>query len=333
MIGKGFIGKGLISENRRLSVETRGLLRSHKWWLLRRSSQILVLAVFMLGPMAGIWIVSGNFAASRVLDTVPLADPYILLQGMVGGLIPAAPVAIGAVTIALFYLAVGGRVYCGWVCPVNVVTDTAHWVREKTGLTRDRKLDRRTRLLVLAGTLVASLLTGTIAWEFVNPVSLLQRAFISGIGLGWIIILAVFLLDLFVSRRAWCSHICPVGAFYGLIGRASLVRVAAVRRDACTDCGACFNICPEPHIIVPALKGTGSPVILSGDCHNCGNCIDSCYVDVFQMATRFQRAVEVPDPLPATTPPPRRRREARSRAPSEQDQRPGAERSRYGSLQ
>ncbi|MEF9605136.1 4Fe-4S binding protein, partial [Paracoccus sp. PXZ] len=25
-----------------------------------------------------------------------------------------------------------------------------------------------------------------------------------------------------LSRRCWCSHLCPVGAFYGLLGRFSL---------------------------------------------------------------------------------------------------------------
>ncbi|MGA0616181.1 quinol dehydrogenase ferredoxin subunit NapH [Paracoccus sp. KR1-242] len=277
----------LISDNRRQSVAARGLLRSHKWWLLRRLCQVSVLGLFMLGPLAGIWIARGNFGASRIGGVVTLADPYILLQGLFGGTSPAIPVVTGAIIVALGYLLAGGRAYCGWVCPVNVVTDAAFWLREKTGLTRDRKLDRRTRLAVLVGTLLASAVTGTVAWEFVNPVSLLQRAFITGIGLGWTVILAVFLLDLFVSRRAWCSHLCPVGAFYGVIGRASILRISAARRDACTDCGACFNICPEPHVIVPALKGKGSPLILSGDCQNCGNCIDSCPVDVFHMSGRL----------------------------------------------
>ncbi|WJS86566.1 quinol dehydrogenase ferredoxin subunit NapH [Paracoccus sp. TOH] len=276
----------LISENRRLSVAARGWLRSHKWWLMRRLTQVSLLGLFMLGPWLGIWIARGNFAASDIAGLVTLADPYILVQGLFGGTSPTWPVLSGAILIALAYLVLGGRAYCGWVCPVNVVTDTAFWLREKTGLTRDRKLDRRTRLFILAGTLLASFLTGAAAWEFVNPVSLLQRAFISGIGLGWAIILAVLLLDLFVSRRAWCSHLCPVGAFYGLIGRFSLVRVSAARRDACTDCGACFNICPEPHVIVPALKGKASPLILSGDCQNCGGCIDACPVDVFQISGR-----------------------------------------------
>lgn len=286
MTGRGIV-LGLVSANRRLSVEARGLLRSHKWWLLRRASQVSLLGLFTLGPLFGIWLVRGNFAASDIYGMVTLADPYILLQGLVGGTSPAWPVVTGAIIITLAYLVLGGRVYCGWVCPVNVVTDTAYWLREKVGLTRDRKLDRRARFAILAATLLASFVTGTVAWEFVNPVSLLQRAFISGIGFGWAIIAAVFLLDLFVARRAWCSHLCPVGAFYGLIGRGSLVRVSAANRTACTDCGACFAICPEPHVIVPALKGKDSPVIVSGDCQNCGNCINSCPVDVFQMSHRF----------------------------------------------
>ncbi len=278
-----------ISDTRKLGVEAHGVLRAHKWWFLRRVSQISLLGLFMLGPMAGIWIARGNFAASEILG-ISLADPYILLQSLAGGAWPALPVVIGALIILALYLIVGGRAYCGWVCPVNIVTDTACWVREKTGLSRDRKLDKRTRLIILAATLAVSLATGTIAWEFVNPVSLLQRALISGIGFGWAIILAVFLLDLFVSRRAWCSHLCPVGAFYGLIGRRSVVRVSAANRDACTDCGACFNICPEPHVIVPALKGKDSPLILSGDCQNCGGCIDSCPVDVFHVSARWPLA-------------------------------------------
>ncbi|MBU3030725.1 quinol dehydrogenase ferredoxin subunit NapH [Paracoccus marinaquae] len=279
-----------ISDSRRPGVEAHGLLRAHKWWVLRRISQISVLGLFMLGPLAGIWIVRGNFAASNIGGLVTLADPYILLQGLAGGTSPATPVVTGALIILVAYLILGGRVYCGWVCPVNIVTDTAHWLRERTGLTRDRKLDRRTRLVILAATLLASFVTGTVAWEFVNPVSLLQRAMIGGIGFGWAIIVAVFLLDLLVSRRAWCSHLCPVGAFYGLLGRGAVLRVSAANRSACTDCGACFNVCPEPHVIVPALKGRGSPLILSGDCQNCGGCIDACPVDVFRMSQRWAEA-------------------------------------------
>lgn len=299
---------------RQQSVAARGWLRSHKWWLLRRSSQIAAMGVFMLGPWAGIWLVRGNFASSEILGVLALSDPYILLQSAVAGHGLAAGALIGAGLILLFYLIVGGRAYCSWVCPVNVVTDSAHWLREKAGLTRDRKLDRRTRLVVLAATLLGAVLTGVIAWEFVNPVSMMQRGLITGIGLGWGLVGAVFLLDLFVARRAWCSHLCPVGAFYGLVGRFSVTRVAATRRTACTDCAACFNICPEPHVIVPALKGTGSPVIRSGDCLNCGACIDSCPVDVFRMTHHFA-GVDADAPTIAAPAKPARPRRAAALSP------------------
>lgn len=293
----------LITGNRRLAVQAHGVLRAHRWWLARRLTQLGLLALFAAGPAWGVWLVRGNFASSTLYGTLPLSDPYMLLQAAAGGHWPATGALIGAGLAALLYALVGGRAYCGWVCPVNIVTDTAFWLREKTGLTRDRKLDRRARLHILAGTLAASALTGTIAWEFVNPVSLTQRAVISGIGAGWAIVAAVFLLDLFVSRRAWCSHLCPVGAFYGLLGKLSLVRVSAAGRDACTDCGACFNICPEPHVITPALKGKGTVLILSGDCQNCGACAEACPVDVFRMSSRLAGA-SAPAPAPAPAPPP-----------------------------
>lgn len=277
----------LIANSRMQGVQAKGLLRAHKWWLLRRLSQATALLVFMLGPIAGIWIVRGNFASSELLGTIPLSDPFIALQSIAAGNTPTALALIGAATIVLLYVIIGGRAYCGWVCPVNVVTDTADWLREKLGITRDRKLDRRTRVLIMLCALLGSIFTGTIAWEMINPVSILQRGLIFGMGAGWFVVLAVFLLDLFVTRRGWCSHICPVGAFYGVIGRASVVRVAATRRESCTNCGACFRVCPEPQIISPALHGSGTRVVDSGACLNCGGCIDACPVDVFEMSTRW----------------------------------------------
>ena len=92
-------------------------------------------------------------------------------------------------------------------------------------------------------------------------------------GLAWLVVIAVFVFDVLVSRSGWCSYICPVGAFYGLAGKFSLLRVNARNRAACTDCGDCYRVCPEPHVLVPALKPSSpvdSIVIKSGDCTNCG---------------------------------------------------------------
>ena len=130
-------------------------------------------------------------------------------------------------------------------------------------------------------------------WEIVNPVSLIFRGLIFGMGMAWSVVAGIFLLDLLVGKRAWCGHLCPVGAFYGLLGRMSLVRVSAPRREQCNDCMDCFDVCPEPKVIGPALKGGSKgfgPVILAGECTNCCRCIDVCNRNVFQFSTRFHNA-------------------------------------------
>ena len=202
----------------------------------------------------------------------------------------AQPAVIGAVTIFVFYFLVGGRVYCSWVCPINVVTDAAHWLRNRLKLNLSWSVKKSTRVWIMLTALVVSAVTGAIAWEAVNPITMLQRGLVFGMGLAWVIVLAVFLFDLVVTRRGWCSHLCPVGAFYGLIGKRSLVRMNAAERTACTDCGDCFRVCPEPHVIMPALKpahDNDASVILHGDCTNCGRCIDVCEERVFRFSTRF----------------------------------------------
>jgi len=116
------------------------------------------------------------------------------------------------------------------------------------------------------------------------------RGLVFGMGAAWGLLAAVFLLDLLISRRAWCGHLCPVGAFYSLIGTASLVRVSAADREQCDDCMDCFAVCPEHQVIRPALKGAErgiGPLIMSGNCTNCGRCIDVCARDVFRFSTRF----------------------------------------------
>ncbi|MBX3648920.1 MAG: quinol dehydrogenase ferredoxin subunit NapH [Rhodocyclaceae bacterium] len=271
------------------AVAAKGWLGAHKWLLARRVSQLGILALFLLGPLAGVWIVKGNLTFSHTLDFLPLTDPYILLQTLLTGHLPETKAIVGVFIVLVLYALVGGRVFCSWVCPVNMVTDAAAWLRERLGIKGGAHVSRETRYWILAMTLVLALATGTLAWELVNPVSMFHRGIIFGIGAAWAIILAVFLFDLFVMKDGWCGHLCPVGAFYSLIGKVSLLRTVAVERAACNDCLDCFVVCPEPQVIRPALKrvdGAG-PVILAANCTNCGRCIDVCSKDVFAFGSRF----------------------------------------------
>ncbi len=282
------------------AVAARGWFQAHKWLLARRASQVFFLVLFLAGPLAGIWIVKGTLASSLTLGMLPLTDPLVALQALLAGHVLETAGIVGALLVLGGYLLIGGRAYCSWVCPLNPVTDLAHWLRARLGLREGVAINRRARLWILGGALLASAAFGTLAWELLNPVTILHRGLVFGAALGgaWLVTLVVFFFDLGVSRRGWCGHLCPVGAFYGLIGRVSLTRVSARGRAACDDCMDCYGVCPEPHVLTPALKGGAEgigPVVLSGDCTNCGRCIDVCPLDIFVFAHRFDRR-ERPSP-------------------------------------
>jgi len=271
------------------AITSKGWWLAHKWLLLRRTSQLGVLSLFLLGPEFDIWLIKGNLTSSLILDVVPLSDPYVLLQSLFAGHKLLNTALSGGAIVLAFYLVFGGRLYCSWVCPVNMLTDTAAWLRRRLLIKGGAHFSRNLRYWFLAMTLIVAMASGSIAWELINPVSMFHRGVIFGVGLGWLVVLSVFLFDLLISREGWCGHLCPVGAFYSLLGKCAILRVSAAARERCDDCMDCFIVCPEPQVIKPALKGGvhSSAVILSHNCTNCARCIDVCATDVFKFSTRF----------------------------------------------
>jgi ferredoxin-type protein NapH len=281
----------------------------HGWWtahrflLLRRATQLGFLAIFLAGPLLGVWIVKGTYASSLTLEVLPLTDPLIVLQSIVAGHMPETTALTGAATVLAAYLLLGGRTFCSWACPINPVTDLAAYLRRRLDVDKGwGTMGRATRWWVLGFVLAASAATGTIAWELVNPITTLWRAMLYGVGLGAAGVVAIFAFDLVVVRHGWCGHLCPVGAFYGLLGKVTPLRVAAPGRARCNDCLECFTVCPEQHVIAPALRGEKigrGPVIASGDCTVCGRCIDVCPERVFRLTHRFDRRLDAGPALAA----------------------------------
>jgi ferredoxin-type protein NapH len=163
------------------------------------------------------------------------------------------------------------------VCPVNLVTDAASWLRCRLRVPDYFTVSRSVRYWSLALALVLSTLAGVAAFEWVSPISMLHREVIFGVGLGLLAIVGVFLFDLLVLRHGWCGHLCPLGAFYSPVGKLAQLRV---RFDdpSCTRCGECARICPEPHVL-NFRKAAENGLVASGDCTNCGRCITICPED------------------------------------------------------
>jgi len=265
----------------------RSWVTSNRFLLARRFIQLGTLSLFLIGPLYGVWIIEGNLNSSLLLKVVPLSDPFLLSQTVFAGHIPELTALTGGAIIASIYFLLGGRVFCAWVCPVNPVTDLAYWLRRKLNLRKGWSPSSILRYWLLAVTLLASMLFGVLIWEYVNPVSMLHRGIISGMGMAWMILLMVFIFDLLIAPRGWCGHLCPTGAFYSLLGHFSPLKISAHNRINCDDCGDCFRVCPEPQVIKPALKGV-RPLITSSVCNNCGRCIDVCPTNVFSFSLNTQ---------------------------------------------
>jgi ferredoxin-type protein NapH len=68
--------------------------------VLRRTSQLSILGMFLLGPWTGTWIAKGTLSSSLWLDILPLTDPLIALQSFVAGHVPELAALTGALIVA-----------------------------------------------------------------------------------------------------------------------------------------------------------------------------------------------------------------------------------------
>ena len=244
------------------------------------------MVLYVIANVYGINFLTGNLSSSLLLNTVPLSDPYAVLQMAVAGAIISVDILLGAFIISIFYLIVGGRAFCSWVCPVNMITDLANYLRRKFGFNQIQKkqpASRNIRYWVIAISFVISFFMGIAAFELISPISMIHRGIIFGLGFGWATIVIIFLFDLFVLKNGWCGHICPLGGFYSLVGRFSLIRVHH-NADNCTACMKCKEVCPENQVLHMVTK-TSIPV-LSGECTNCGRCVEVCDDDALNFSIK-----------------------------------------------
>jgi ferredoxin-type protein NapH len=250
-----------------------------KYLILRRVTQFGLLFLYFAGNAWGWSILKGDISTSMVFEKIPLSDPFALLQIFATGAIVGVNVLVGALIIALFYGIIGGRAFCSWVCPVNLVTDAAAWLRRKLLIDKiERKvwISRNIRYYMIVIALIVSAITGLAAFEVVSPITILNRnvAFgMFGIGSGLGLLVAIFLFDLFVVKNGWCGHICPLGGVYSIIGKYSLFKVKH-NSESCTLCMKCKDVCPESQVL--HMIGKKSITVNDIECTNCGRCIDVC---------------------------------------------------------
>lgn len=283
------MAKNLAKDAGKEARQKLGWWHAHRFLILRRLCQFGVIGLFLLGPTIG--ILKGNLSSSLLLDTVPLTDPLIFMQIVFTGHMPELSAIIGVAIVVIFYALISPRAFCGWVCPMNVVTDFAAWLKRKLEIKASFRWNPQLRYWLLLALLIGSAASGTVLWSWIDPVAALHRGILFGMGAGWILILLVFIVDLLLVDHGWCGHLCPLGATYGVIGRKSVIRVTATNREACTKCMDCYNVCPEPVVLRQPLK-EGDRRVMEQNCMSCGRCIDVCPEHVLEFKTIFKSKSE-----------------------------------------
>ena len=193
-----------------------------------------------------------------------------------------------------FLAAVGllvGRFICGWLCLFGLIQELLYKIPTPK-LRIPEKIDRPLRYLKYAvlALLVIALPLGCRSeygagipffCQFLCPVGTLEGGVplvllndVLRPALGWLfrwklLILIVCILSSIFIYRPFCKYLCPLGAFYALFQRVSLIRMK-LDASACVGCGACAKACP--------MQVDPSRTPNSAECIRCGECVRACPV-------------------------------------------------------
>ncbi len=252
---------------------------SAKWKRRRWTTLILINMLFVLSFYFDVQLLEGALTASRFVG-FHLADLNSALQVMLAYKHVVLNLLIGTVTVFVIWVLLGGRTFCSWVCPYHLLGEWAEYLHlwlVKKKIVKNRTFHRGVRTVFYVVFILLTLATGYTVYETISPTGILSRALIYGPSLALLWVLALLLFEVFVSRRAFCRYVCPIGMTYGIVGAISPLRV----QYNVTDChheGDCRKICMVPHVLSTTIRGRAREVDvdLGADCTRCGMCVDIC---------------------------------------------------------
>lgn len=180
-----------------------------------------------------------------------------------------------------------GRFICGFLCPFGWLQDLIHKIPGKKLSTKKLRPLRFLKYCILAVfvVLLPLLITNDLGMgdpyfckyicpqgviEGAIPLSLVNISIRGALGklFAWksVILISVILLS-WVFYRPFCKWICPLGAFYSLFNRVSLLGIQ-VNAGKCVSCGKCQKVCGMD------VDVTKTPN--HAECIRCGKCMKSC---------------------------------------------------------
>jgi polyferredoxin len=247
----------------------------------RRLVQAISFALAILVPATGLMRIDPSAGALVVLDRQIWFADFFLIAGLW--------ILIASALVMLYSSA--GTVFCGWVCPQNILSEWANYVTRKhlgrrakvnldgsapiVAATKDKVLNWiLLGLSLLGASLVVALVPlfyfypPATVWSFVtwhvDPHLAASLHYI------YFVFVLIILLDVAFIRHFWCRFACVYRVWqHSFRTRETLhVRYDASRADSCNKCSYCVSAC----IIEIDPRKTD----MYDSCINCGECVDAC---------------------------------------------------------
>ena len=189
--------------------------------------------------------------------------------------------------ILIFFGVLLGRFICGFLCPFGWFQELLHKLPGKKLSTKNlRPLTFiKYAILLLMVLLLPAFAVNDLGMgepffckylcpqgvlEGAIPLSVVNSGIRAALGklFAWKfgILLSFILLSVFIYRP-FCKWICPLGAFYALLNKVSLVGMR-VDESRCISCGRCARACKMD------VDVTKTPD--HSECIRCGMCVDAC---------------------------------------------------------
>ena len=184
---------------------------------------------------------------------------FLLLNGKM--MLWLALYAVSLLVALLF-----GRVYCGYVCPMNTLMIPTEWLSKKLKLQTVNS--------------PKWLSSGKFAWfALVGSVAIMllaQKLLDKNISILLIWLVVSALITLRYKPAVFHNLICPFGPLQKVFGRFAKVS-EKVNKESCIGCKLCEKVCPSEAIEVKSTDKKAE--IEASICLQCTNCQQVCPKD------------------------------------------------------